>query len=356
MAKTRWIAAVLAVALGAGLAEGLSPRTDIGPDGQALVRANDRFAFDLYAELRAREGNVFYSPYSISTALAMTYAGARGQTATEMVRALRFPMSGDRLHQAFGRVMGDVSRVPASGKVELHVANALWPQAGLPVDADFRKIVESQYRAGLTPLDFRATPERARGTINGWVEQQTRDRIKDLIPEGAIDARTRLVLANAIYFKGAWAQPFPAGVTRGEAFTLSTGQKIASVPLMHRTATFRYLDAGSFQAIELPYDGGALSMVVLLPKRAGDLAALEQTLTAARVSDALAQMTRHEVELALPRFKVTAEFRLREPLGRLGMPRAFSDAADFSGMAQGDGLKLSDVFHKAYVEVLDEVS
>lgn len=356
MAKTRWIAVVLAVALGAGIAEGLSPRTDVGPEGQALVRANDRFALDLYADLRARDGNVFYSPYSISTALAMTYAGARGQTAAEMARALRFPMTGDRLHGAFGAVIDGVSRAPSPGKIELHVANALWPQAGLAVDANFRKTVESAYRAALTPLDFRVAPERARGAINGWVEQQTRDRIKDLIPEGAIDDRTRLVLANAIYFKGAWKNAFHPGATRGEPFTLSTGQTIADVPLMRRTATFRYFDGGSFQAIDLPYDRGALSMVVLLPRHAGDLAALERTLTAARVTDALAQMTSHEVDLALPRFKVTAEFRLRESLVRLGMPRAFSDSADFSGITKGHGLKLADVFHKAYVEVNEEGS
>jgi serine protease inhibitor len=348
MAMTVWPAVVLTVALAAGSVEGAA-----GPQGtdSALVRGNDQFAFDLYGQLRGENGNVFFSPYSISTALGMTYAGARGPTATEMATALRFPLTGDRLHEAFARVSREVRRVGSGGKAELSVANALWPQTGLPVDAAFKKTVESLYGAGLTPLDFRNGPEQARITINAWVEQQTRDRIKNLIPEGAIGPDARLVLTNAIYFKGVWKHPFPDQATRGDAFTLSPGEKVSDVPFMRQSGQLRYLDGGTFQALELPYRDDELSMIVLLPKQAGGLAELEAMLTAKDLADVRARMTVRMVDVMLPRFKVTAEFRLRETLSRLGMPLAFSNTADFSGVAKGDRLKLSDVFHKAYVEV-----
>ena len=351
MATTVWFALVLAVALAAGVAEDAGAGAAADSAEAALVRGNDQFAFDLYAGLRRREGNVFISPYSISTALGMTYAGARGPTATEMATVLRFPVTGDRLHEAFARVTRDVSRIGSGGKAELYIANALWPQTGLPLDPAFKKTVGSLYAAGLTPLDFLNTPEKARMTINAWVEQQTRDRIKNLIPETAVDHRTRLVLTNAVYFKGVWKHPFPEPATRNDAFALSTGKKVGDVPFMRQVERLRYLDGGSFQALELPYTNDELSMIVLLPKQVGGLAELEAMLTAKAVSDWLARMTVQVVDVTLPRFKITAELRLKETLSRLGMPLAFSDTADFSGVAKGDGLKLSDVFHKAYVEV-----
>jgi serpin B len=352
MATRAWTAVVLTVALAAGAAAGAA-----GPHAStdsALVEGNDQFAFDLYSRLRGQEGNVFFSPYSISTALGMTYAGARGPTAMEMATVLRFPLRGDRLHEAFARVSREVGRVGAGGKAELAAANALWPQSGLPVDAAFQKTVETQYGARLTPLDFKAAPEQARIAINGWVEQQTRDRIKNLIPEGAIGPDTRLVLTNAIYFKGVWKHPFPDQATRGDAFTLSTGEKVNDVPFMRQAEPLRYLDGGTFQALELPYRDDELSMIVLLPKQAGGLPDLEATLTAKHLADVLARTTVRQVIVMLPRFTVTAEFRLRETLGRLGMPLAFSNTADFSGVVKGDRLKLSDVFHKAYVEVSEK--
>jgi len=351
MMTTIWPAVVLTVALAAGAVEGAGPQGSTSPAETALIQGNAQFGFDLYGQLRGQDGNVFFSPYSISTALGMTYAGARGPTATEMATVLRFPLTGHRLHEAFARVSRDVSRVGAGGKAELSVANALWPQTGLPLDTAFKKTVESLYGAGLTPLDFRKSPEQARITINAWVEQQTRDRIKNLIPEGAIGSDTRLVLTNAIYFKGVWKHPFPDQATRNDAFTLSTGEKVSDVPFMRQSGQLPYLDAGTFQALELPYRDDELSMIVLLPRQAGGLAELEATLTAKNLADVLARMTVRRVDVTLPRFKVTAEFRLRETLSRLGMPLAFSNTADFSGVAKGDRLKLSNLFHKAYVEV-----
>ena len=290
---TRWLAVVLAATLAVGpSAAGAGGGKLAEPDGTALAKGNSEFAFDLYARLRARDGNLFFSPYSISNALAMTYAGARGPTATQMAAALRFPMDGDRLHRSFAKVNGDVNGARAKGGAELHVANALWTQMGIATLPAFQATVKNLYGAGLTPLDFRRTPEKARIAINAWVEQQTRDRIKELIPEGMLNSDTRAVLTNAIYFKGKWKSAFPQAATRNDKFTLSTGKTIGDVPLMSQQGAFRYLDGGTFQALELPYDANQQSMIVFLPKRADGLAELEKTLAPARVTDWLAGMSR----------------------------------------------------------------
>ena len=355
MATKRWLAVVLAGTLAMGASEGTAgSEKPAEPDQAALVKGNSQFTFDLYARLRARTGNVFFSSYSISNALAMTYAGARGPTATQMAAALRFPTDGDRLHQSFAMVNRDVKDAGTKGGTELHVANALWIQTGLATVPAFLATVKDGYGAGLTPLDFKTTPEKARTTINTWVEQQTRDRIVDLVPEGVITSNTRVVLTNAIYFKGKWKYAFPETSTRNDTFTLSTGKTINDVPLMSqpRALSFRYLERDSFQALELPYDGNGQSMIVFLPKRADGLAELERTLTPTRMADWLAAMTVHDVYVTLPRFKVAAEFQLKDALSELGMPLAFSPAkADFSGIAMAERLWLSAVIHKAYVDV-----
>ncbi|HYB41884.1 MAG TPA: serpin family protein [Candidatus Methylomirabilis sp.] len=353
MTPTRWLAVVVAGAVllvgGIGMAASGKPA---GPDEAALVKGNDQFAADLYGVLRGRDGNVFFSPYSISNALAMTYAGARGSTATQMAAALRLPMGGDRLHRAFAGVNGEVNDSGAKGGSELLVANALWTQAGLATVPTFQATVKTLYGAALTPLDFRRAPEASRGTINAWVEQQTRDHIKDLVPEGAITPDTRVVLTNAIYFKGTWKYAFPATATRSDAFTVSSGKTVRDVPLMRQRRTLAYLDGGSFQALALPYGAGEQSMIVFLPRKAGGLPEFEKMLTAARLTDWLAQLSPCDVDVTLPRFKVTAEFQLRNALTALGMPLAFSPGgADFSGMATGEPLALSAVIHKAYVDV-----
>jgi serpin B len=351
MVTTTWIALLLASALSAlSAAAETSGGQRAEPDESAQVRGNSEFAFDLYGRLRARDGNVFFSPYSISSALAMTYAGARGPTATQMATVLRFPFEGDRLHRSLAAVTGKVKA--AARHADLRVANALWPQAGFPITADFQSIAQRRYGAGLESLDFRRAPEKARVTINTWVEQQTDDRIKELLPEGVLTPSTGLVLTNAIYFKGVWKHAFLESATRKEKFILSTGQEISDVPLMSQSRSLRYLDGGSFQALELPYAADELSMILFLPRTVDGLPKLESSLTATRLADWLARMTTQEVDVTLPRFKVTAEFRLDQALADLGMPLAFSAGqADFSGIAKDVPLSLSAVIHKAYVDV-----
>jgi serpin B len=349
------LAGAVAVGVPGRLALGLAgpgppPATD--PDAgdmAAVAGANRRFGFDLYGQLRTTGGNLFFSPCSISIALAMTFAGARGETAAQMASALRLPMQDERLHRAGARVLRDLAGPGAGRRNALHVVNALWPHIDLQLESEFDRVTRRLYGAGLARVDFRA-PEAARATINAWVEEQTRQRIADLLPEGSITSYTRLVLTSAIYFKGRWRAAFSEALTRPAPFTDAAG-RTADVPLMHQRGTFRYVESAMVQGLELPYAGDAISMLVLLPRRADGLPALERALSAARVTEWTAALTPREVEVALPRFTMTSRFALKPALGHLGMPLAFSDRADFSGMAAAPPLKVDDVYHQAFVEV-----
>ena len=327
-------------------------------DAAQVAEGCNRFAFDLYGRLKGGEGNLFLSPYSISTALAMTYAGARGETAEQMAEVLRLPASGEAVHGAYGALQSDLNAAGEGGAFELVVANRLWGQKGYAFLPDFLALLEARYGAGLEQLDFARATEAARKTINSWIEKQTRDKIKELLKPGVLDAMTRLVLTNAIYFKGKWAEEFDKKLTRDEDFFPAPEKKVTA-PLMHRTAKFGYFEGDGLQALELPYQGDRLAMVVLLPKRnvppgAKDgLAALEASLSAEKVADWLGKLHRREVRVALPRFKTTAEFSLRDTLVAMGMTDAFG-RADFSGMTGTRDLFISAVIHKAFVDVNEE--
>src|SRR5665213_32107 len=229
-----------------------------------VAKNNNQFALDLYAKLRGGDGNLFFSPYSISTALAMTRAGAHGDTAAEMDKTLHFTLPEVELQPAFGALVKEVNGDPTDAKrgYQLSTANALWGQKGFPFKTDFLKLVSNNYGAGLNEVDFKNATEQARGVINAWVEKETRDKIKDLLHQGDLTPDTRLVLTNAIYFKGDWASPFKKEQTKEEPFHLSADKK-ASALLMHQTGEYNYFDGGSFQALELPYSGKNLTMVVL---------------------------------------------------------------------------------------------
>jgi serpin B len=324
-------------------------------DTKAVVKGNTEFALALYRQLRGQKGNLFISPYSISTALAMTYAGARGQTAEEMARALNFPSGHQRLHTAFAKLLVDLNGDGKKRGYQLSVANALWGQKNFGFLPDFLNLTRDSYGAGLNEVDFQGATEEARKTINAWVEKQTQDKIKDLLQPGVLNASTCLVLTNAIYFKGFWDSQFNKKATQQRPFHLQGGESV-KVPLMYQKGKFRYLDGGDFQALELPYQGKDLSMVILLPKKADGLAALEEKLTASNLAGWLGRLHRDEVHVTLPRFKMIREFRLRGALAALGMRRAFAPGqADFTGMS-GSGRKLfvSEVIHKAFVDVNEE--
>jgi serpin B len=323
----------------------------------ALVRGNNAFALELYGKLAQGDGNRFLSPFSISTALAMTYAGAEGETASQMAKALHFDLPADRLHSAFHRLATELlsrTSAPSGSKVEpdvqLLTANAIWTQSGEPVLTDFRKRIEVNYRGGIYPVDFRGAAEAACRTINAWVEEQTRDKIKDLIKPNLISAKTSLVLTNAIYFKALWDAPFHTEATRPGEFLAATGEKIP-VEMMNQSERFGYYHEGTFQALELPYKGNALAMVVFLPGSPGGLAAFESSMTAAKLDTWLAKLSPHRVNVGLPKFHLKGEFELKAALSALGMSDAFRSTADFSGMTGTRDLMISAVVHKAFVEV-----
>jgi serpin B len=321
-------------------------------DRTALVTANNEFGLDLYARLPGGQGNTFFSPFSVSSALAMTLAGARGATAEEMAKVLRFSLPPGRVHPAFAAVIREINGADRKRAAELYTANALWSQKGYTFAADFRRIGKDSYAAALEEVDFQGAPETARRTINAWVERQTQDRIKELLREGTLGRDTVLVVTNAIYFKGTWAAPFVEGMTQPGDFELGGRGTVRNVPLMRQRERLRYLDGGTFQVLELPYDANEMSMLVVLPRRTDGLQDVEQALTAARVADWLSRLTPHDVDVTLPRFKVTATLDLKGPLVDLGMSRAFSrGGADFSGMVKAPPVFVSAVIHKAYVDV-----
>jgi serpin B len=351
----RFASAILLAAL-VSCNQGISAMDQADHSG-ALARDNSAFALDLYARLRQREGNRFVSPFSVSSALAMTYAGAEADTARQMSQTLHFTLPPDQLHPVFHRLITELhSRNTASAgqkepDVQLFTANALWCQEGLPILSDFRRRIEVNYKGGLYPIDFKNASDLARRTINSWVEEQTKKKIQDLLKPGHIDSRTLLVLTNAIYFKSLWERPFRSENTRSEPFHLSATDQ-AAVSMMSQSARFRYFDGGTFGVLELPYRGRALAMVVLLPKAIDGLSQLEASLRLEDLDTWLGKLSSHSVSVTLPKFKLTDEFELNDTLSELGMPLAFDQVrADFSGMTGTRDLVISAVVHKAFLEV-----
>ena len=330
-----------------------------------IVTGNNEFAIDLYHRLSVKGGNLFLSPYSITSALAMCWAGARGNTEAEMAKTLRFPLPQENLHNAMGALTTDLNgRVheglwdqdPDRGRkpFELTVANAIWSQKGYPFSRKYCDLVGKVYGAGLTELDFSADAEGARRTINGWVEVKTNRRIKDLIARGMLTPDVRLVLTNAIYFKAAWSEAFRPEDTKEEEFRVASGIAV-KVPMMRRTGHFRYLAGDGFQAVELPYLGRQATMVVLMPKEADGLAALEAKLTATDLDAWIAKMDHARVGLGMPRFRTECSFQLAPELQAMGMKDAFAyPKADFTGMSETKELCIGLVIHKTFVDV-DEV-
>jgi len=304
--------------------------------------------------LRGEEGNLFFSPYSISVALAMTYAGAAADTADQMASTLRFTLPQDRLHPAFNAYSLDLQdRAEAETEgtpFELSVANSLWGQQGLPFRMEFLDLLAQNYGAGMRLVDFASDPEAARLAINRWVGDETREKIQDLIPSGAIDTLTRLVLANAIYFKAAWLYPFEAEATTTEPFHLLDGSTV-DVPMMHQNEPHGYAVREEYRALELPYETGNMSMLIILPDE-GEFSSVEETLSLEMVRQLVDELTYGPVILSLPRFTYESAFSLKDALQHLGMSDAFDpDRANFSGMDGNRDLHIGSVLHKAFVSV-----
>ncbi|MCK4270004.1 MAG: serpin family protein [Methanogenium sp.] len=348
-----------------GSSQTAAPTQDIGTDeisgeaAESVVTANNMFAFELYKKLAAEntnpDENVFFSPFSISSALAITYEGAKEKTAEEIKTVFFFPESIDTLRNGYLAVNTGINAGDAD--YDLHIANALWAENTYPFLNDYITTAEEYYSADLTNLDFINKPEESRLTINKWAEEKTEEKIKNLIPAGMIDPLTRLVITNAIYFKGTWVKQFDKNNTYEADFITSSGESV-KVWMMQRTdedAIYGYTENDEFQMLKMPYEhecGKELSMIAVLPKD-NDLRAVEETLDADKLAETEESLETQQVLVYFPKFRLETEYTLSETLKEMGMPTAFSAAADFSGMGTTD-LFISDVVHKAYVDVNEE--
>lgn len=320
-----------------------------------LAQGSNAFGFDLYKQLRAQPGNLTFSPASITTALAMTWVGARGETAAQMKQVLHFEGAPDEVMQASGKLAAALQD-PAR-PIVFRIANRLFGEKTYRFEPAYLKGTTAAYGASLEPVDFKGAPEPARRLINAWVEQKTEKRIKDLIPQGAVKVDTRLALVNAIYFLGDWLEPFAKEATRPQPFFTSAAQK-KDVPTMHAAEFFRFAQEASWKALELPYKGGQMSMLLVLPDRVDGLSALEASLTASGLETIEKTLASRKVIVSLPKFVVDPPgcLALADTLVRMGMPIPFNrQKADFTGMANPsdprDRLVIDQVFHKAFVKV-----
>jgi serpin B len=322
-------------------------------DMKHVADGNNAFVFDLYAHLSQEGGNLFFSPYSISIALAMTYAGAQGETERQMAEVLHFTLEQETLHPAFASLADHFQKIQKKGDIALNIANALWIQQDFELQKQFLQITEKYYAANLFQVNFKEAYEEVRVEINNWVEKQTKEKIKDLLAPGVLSDLTRLVLTNAIYFKGNWAIQFEEELTQDEPFWLTPDKKVMA-PMMHQEASFKYGETESLQILEMPYAGEDLSMIILLPKEKDGLAALEQRLDIDQVTTWVSEASYREVDVYVPKFTMTSQFNLSATFKAMGMEDVFSENADFSGMASGKQLSITDVIHKAFVEVNEE--
>jgi serpin B len=323
-------------------------------DRAALREGNTAFALKLHGQLRDEPGNLFYSPHSISTALAMTYAGARGETEAQMAAALSYTLPQDQLHAAKNWLdlelasRGEGAKAADGGGFRLRVTNATFGQTGYGFLADFLDVLALHYGAGMALLDFAAAPDPAREAINDWVDAATEGRIGELLPQGSIADSTRLVLVNAIYFNAAWRDAFEESATADGVFAAPDGD--VTVPMMQHESVYGYATDAAYDAVSLRYDGDELDMVIVAPA-AGTFDAFEAELDAGALDAIFAALTPAELRLTMPRWETRFRADLVPSLEALGMVDAFSRDADFSGMDGTRELEITGVFHEAFVKV-----
>ncbi|GAK51484.1 proteinase inhibitor I4, serpin [Candidatus Moduliflexus flocculans] len=319
-----------------------------------LVENNTNFALALYKAIAGEQrGNLFLSPYSISSALAMTYAGARGETEKQMAKTLRLSQDQAAVHPAFAEIASKITAINASGNVEITTANALWLQQNFQVLDAYLATIRAQYRGQLVSVNFAEAAEAARQQINAWIEEQTKQKIRELLPAGSISNLTRCVLTNAIYFKGKWANAFDPDATSDQPFWVSLDQEI-SVPTMHLQAPMKYAQIENMQIIELPYAGEDISLLLAISKARDGIGFLERHLAWDVLASWRRDIAMQEIELFLPKFSVTSQFGLAKTLQQMGMSNAFSDRADFSGIEASKTLSIADVMHKAFIDLNEE--
>ena len=328
---------------------------ETGQDSSPIVSATNQFAFELYGEYKNTDDNLFFSPHSISSALQMTYEGARGKTAEEMQSVFHFPEDNAARIGSFAKLYEQIN--PQNASYRLSTANALWAQNDYPFDQNYLKTVETYYHGKAANLDFAGNTENSRQTINQWVSGKTMQKIPELFAAGTINPLTRLVLTNAVYFKGKWATPFEEILTQEKDFNASTGAKI-KCQMMNIKDNFGYAQTADYQALELPYEDNDLSMMVILPQT-GKMAAVENDLSMEKFAAIKNDLKSELANVFLPKFKFDTSYNMNQTLAKMGMPAAFDDAnADFSGMYDKtktpENLYIGLVIHKAYIDVYEE--
>lgn len=319
----------------------------LNPDIKTFVDDNTSFAIDLYRKLSDSKGNLFFSPYSISSALAMTYAGARGETEKQMACALHFSLPQEKLHPAFRNLATDLTKIQ-SKKIKLYMANSLWPQKDYKFKKEYLTLVSSDYNSKIFPVDFEGATETARKKINRWVEDKTQDKIKDMLPPGVLDKLARLVLVDAVYFKGDWERPFELENTHEEPFL--SPDTTMTVQMMYQKAHFNYAQIEDLQILEIPYAAKGISMIILLPTK-NNLRPLESKLSSENLNRWRSQMQPQTVEIDIPKTCMTSTLGLKDTLTEMGMADAFAAKADFSGMDGTRQLHIDKVLHKAFVNM-----
>lgn len=325
-------------------------------DFHTLTDQNNAFALDLYQSLRSKDGNLVYSPYSISLALAMTYAGARGETESQMMQTLHL-LPQDKLHPALNALDLELAQRSAAGSndatpLQLNIANAVWAEQTFPFLQSYLDLLAQNYGAGIQLADFINQYEAVRKEINGWVSNETNDKIQDLLPEGVLKPSTRMVLVNAIYFKADWMTPFDPNNTHDAPFHLLDESEVQVKMMSESFSGVPYVQGDDYQAIGLPYQGETAEMVIIVPDE-GQFEEFESTLDIQKLNEILGKMQPGGgLELQLPKFSFTADFELKDQFTALGMPDAFDpDRADFSGMTGKKDLYIDNVLHKAFVAV-----
>ncbi|MDD5476253.1 MAG: serpin family protein, partial [Syntrophales bacterium] len=305
---------------------------------EQVVAGNNEFALSLYERLRGSEGNLFFSPYSLSSALAMVYGGARGKTEKEMAEVLHFGPNHESFHASFSTLIKEIAG--EKRYVELRTANALWGQNNYEFYENYLGMVEKLYGAGLFKVDFKADAEGARRKINTWVGEKTNEKITNLIEPGSLGGNTKLVLTNAVYFKGKWDLSFDPSETLN-LFFYASPEKTINTKMMTLKAIYPYAQTDACQMVELPYKGRDFSMCILLPLDKYGISEFEKSLSPKMLTQ---ELVSHEVKIYIPKFTMKELFSLEEELKTMGMQRAFSyKSADFSGMSDGIGLMLSAV-------------
>lgn len=314
-----------------------------------IPQRNNYFAFDILKQVADEKENLVISPFSMSTALAMTYAGARDLTARQMATTLYFSPDHTGFHAEYGTYLQELRQM-AGENVQLNIANSLWLQKDSYFLPEYLDAVEANYGSLLFKVDYKANREVVRNNINDWVLEQTGNKISDLIAPGALTEYTRLVLVNAIHFLGKWSSEFNVEKTKKETFFGISGQNSLK-DFMFQKGYYNYYENEKIQVVEMPYRGGQYSMALLLPVIDSGIEDMMKNMDAGLFATVMADMSRSHVDLRIPRFEVETAVDLEVVLSEMGMPEAFSRRADFSGMTGTDSLMIDKVIHKAMIEV-----